>query len=143
MQHTPQLLDLDREAVWLWRYILIQVTLLAKVSLPCLIAGCLKDDCPHVCVVKACSLQGLKAVLMQDGVELAAALDRLKDDQAKPWSEISHGSIERTLRNFESDRSTRCAYIVAMSRQGNDSLLKLPYGVRILFSIFTEDCVVK
>ena len=60
-----------------------------------------------------------------------------------PWPEISHKSIEKTLRNFESDRSTRCARIVAMSRQGNDRLLKLPLGVRLLFPRLTADCDVK
>ena len=72
-------------------------------------------------------------MLLQDGVELAAALGSLMDGQAMPWPEISNKSIEKTLRDFESDRSTRCARIVAMSRQGNDRLLKLPLGVRRLF----------
>ena len=71
----------------------------------------------------------LSASLIQDGVELAAALSDLVHKQAQPWAELSAKAIEDALRTFEYLRSTRCASIVTKSRQGNEKLLKLPPGV--------------
>ncbi|CAK0782391.1 hypothetical protein CVIRNUC_005666 [Coccomyxa viridis] len=54
---------------------------------------------------------------LEDGVELAAALRDAAQTAAVPWAQVPAADIERTLRDFERRRSTRCAPLVAEARE--------------------------
>ncbi len=59
---------------------------------------------------------------VQDGPELAAALRDVAQAAAVPWAQVPAAAIEKALRQFEHQRSTRCAPLVAQARQNGRRL---------------------
>ncbi|CAL8466462.1 g5998 [Coccomyxa elongata] len=57
---------------------------------------------------------------LEDGVEVAAALNAAADAAGVPWEQLPAKNIECALRDFERRRSARCAPLVAMARQNGD-----------------------
>ena len=75
---------------------------------------------------------------VQDGVELAAALRDAAQTAAVPWAQVPAADIERTLRDFERRRSTRCAPLVAEAREnGRRITARHSWLVRCQSSLFS------
>ena len=62
------------------------------------------------------------SICAQDGPELAAALRDVAQAAAVPWAQVPAADIEKALRKFEHQRSTRCAPLVAQARQNGRRL---------------------